>query len=75
MNQFLFVNACARSGSRTEQLARTVLACLNRQVLEVNLDRRKLPPIGRDALARRESDLEKLLSDAQAAAREAPTQE
>ena len=65
MNQILFVNACARSGSRTEQLAQTVLACLNGQVSEVNLDSRKLPPMGRNALARRESDLENGLLDAE----------
>ena len=53
--QILFVNACVRPGSRTLRLARRVLAHLDGDVTEVNLEREALRPLTAETLEARET--------------------
>ena len=57
--QILFVNACVRPGSRTLRLARRLLAHLQGDVTEVNLEREALRPLTAETLEAREALLQK----------------
>lgn len=57
MDNILFVNACVRSDSRTNRLARKVLAKLNGKVQELNLESENIHPLDREALNHREACL------------------
>ena len=50
----LFINACVRENSRTLVLARKVMENMSGEVVEVNLDREQIEPLGRQLLERRE---------------------
>ena len=53
--QVLFVNACVREHSRTLELAKHLLARLEGEVTECDLAARKLEPLSRESLARRDA--------------------
>ena len=57
--QILFVDACVRPGSRTLRLARRVLAHLDGDVTEVNLEREALRPLTAETLEAREGFLQR----------------
>ncbi len=54
MKRILFVNACVRSGSRTNALARRLLERLDGEVTEVRPDREGLRPLDENSLKRRD---------------------
>ena len=60
----LLVNACVREESRTLRLAERVLAHLDGEVTEINLEREKFLPLGAEALAQREEILQSGALDA-----------
>lgn len=60
----LLVNACVREESRTLRLAERVLAHLDGEVAEINLEREKLRPLGAETLAQREAILQSGALDA-----------
>ena len=60
----LLVNACVREESRTLRLAERVLAHMDGEVTEINLEREKLRPLGAQALAQRETILQSGALDA-----------
>ncbi|MCI8284775.1 MAG: ACP phosphodiesterase [Firmicutes bacterium] len=57
MDSILFINACVRSDSRTERLARKVLEKLSGNVQELNLELENIKPLSREALEYREARL------------------
>lgn len=57
MEQILFVNACARPGSRTLELAQHVLQTLNGQVEELRLYEERIPPLDLEGLQARDAAL------------------
>jgi FMN-dependent NADH-azoreductase len=60
----LLVNACVREESRTLRLAERVLAHLDGEVTEINLERETLQPLNADTLALREAILQSGALDA-----------
>ena len=60
----LLLNACVREESRTLRLAEHVLAHLDGEVTEINLEREKLRPLGAEALAQRGAILQSGALDA-----------
>lgn len=54
MEKILFINACVRPNSRTMELARCALSCLNGEMEEVNLEAEAIRPHTRKSLALRE---------------------
>ena len=54
MEKLLFINACVRSGSRTLELAKDVLARLEGEVIELNLEKENIPPLNGRLLAKRD---------------------
>jgi len=54
----LFVNACVRPESRTLKLAKHVLAKLDGDVQEVNLEKENIQPLNLDTLMERDKLLE-----------------
>lgn len=59
MSNILFVNACVRPESRTLKLAKHILAKLDGDIEEVNLEKENIQPLNLDALKLRD----KLLKD------------
>lgn len=55
MDQILFVNACVRPGSRTLELAQSVLTALPGQIQEVCLAKETIPPLDWAGLQAREA--------------------
>ncbi len=55
MNQILYINACAKEGSRTNELAQHLLAQLNGQVQTVQLHETNIPPLDAKLLAKRDA--------------------
>ena len=51
----LYINACVRKDSRTNELAQYVLSKLNGDIEEVNLDFEKIQPLYKDQLELRDS--------------------
>ena len=60
----MLVNASVREESRTLRLAERVLAHLDGEVTEINLEREKLRPLGAETLAQREAILQSGALDA-----------
>lgn len=57
MKQILFVNACVRPGSRTEELARHVLSRLEGSVEEVRLFDEQIPPLDWEGIQARDASV------------------
>lgn len=57
MENILFVNACVRPESRTMQLAKYVLAKLDGQVIELNLEKEQIQPLNGKTLEARDAAL------------------
>ena len=55
MKNILFVNACVRPESRTRRLAEAVLAQMEGNVTEVNLEREAIRPLDKEGLAERDA--------------------
>jgi len=55
MKNILFVNACVRPESRTRRLAEAVLAQMEGNVTEVNLEREAIRPLDKAGLAERDA--------------------
>ena len=71
-NKILFINACARPGSRTEELSRYLLNELEGEITEINLYKEQLLPLCNEGIEKRamndipqkESELAKQFADA-----------
>ena len=61
----LFVNACVRPESRTLKLAKHVLAKLDGEVQEVNLEKENIQPLNLDTLMQRDALLKEKNYDAE----------
>lgn len=55
MEKILFINACIRPGSRTLELAKTVLECLEGETTELCLEKEDIKPLNAETLAQRDS--------------------
>lgn len=55
MNKILYVNACAREGSRTNELALKLLTCLEGEVYEINLYNENIKPLDADMIELRDT--------------------
>ena len=55
MNKILYINACCRDNSRTDELAQHLLESLDGQVQSVNLYEENIVPIDAEMLAQRDS--------------------
>ena len=64
MDGILLINACVREGSRTLRLAKRVLAHLDGEVTELDLEREALRPLTRGTLAQRDALLQSGALDA-----------
>lgn len=53
MEKLLFINGCVREGSRTLELAKTVLSKWQGEVSEVNLDKENIPSLNSELLNKR----------------------
>lgn len=54
MQNILYINACVRKDSRTKQLAKTALSCLQGNIEEVDLNKENILPLTREALTYRD---------------------
>ena len=54
-NKILFVNACLRENSRTEELSRCLLNTLNGEITEVKLSGETILPLDEKMLKKRDS--------------------
>ena len=55
MEKILLINACVRPNSRTLELAKCALSCLNGRVEEVNLQKEAIKPHTKESLEHREA--------------------
>ena len=53
-NKILYISACVRKDSRTEQLSRELLNALNGEISEINLYSQKISPVDSDMLKKRD---------------------
>lgn len=58
MKKILYVNACVRTGSRTDRLARALLQRVG-EYMEINVAKTPYPPLSEERLARRSELIEK----------------
>lgn len=54
MEKILFINACVRPNSRTLELAKTVLDCLDGEITELCLEKEDIKPLNAETLSRRD---------------------
>ena len=54
MNNILYINACCRENSRTDELAQQLLSCLNGSVQTVNLFDENICPLNAKLLSKRD---------------------
>ena len=54
MKKILFVNSCVRENSRTYELARYALSCLNGEIFQINIADENIMPLNRERLDNRE---------------------
>ena len=63
MNQILYINACVRENSRTNQLARFFLGKLEGKISEIKLNEADLKPLNSTSLAKRENCIKRRAYD------------